>query len=46
MLAEGVPEPVELPADGLDVLLCGLPAILGVADQPRPRLGRITNLVR
>src|SRR5215211_1148993 len=42
--AKGVPETVELPADGLDVRLGGLPAVLWVADQPGPSLRRVAEL--
>jgi predicted metal-dependent enzyme (double-stranded beta helix superfamily) len=41
--AERVPEPLELPADGLDVRLGGLSPVLGVADQPGPRLRRVAE---
>src|SRR6266513_1638856 len=41
--AEGVPEPVELPSYGLDVGLGGGSAILWIADQPGPSLGRIAE---
>ncbi len=42
--AEGVPEPVELPADRLDVRLGGLSTVLRVADQPGPGLRRVAEL--
>jgi hypothetical protein len=41
--AEGVPEPVELPTDRLDVRLSGLSAVLWVADQPGPSLRRVAE---
>ena len=44
VLTEGVPEPVELPADRLDVLLGGRPAVLRAPDQPGPRLRRVAEL--
>jgi hypothetical protein len=42
--AKGVPEPVELPADRLDVGLSSLSAILWIADQPGPRLRGVAEL--
>src|SRR5213079_1679935 len=41
--AEGVPEPVELPTDRLDVRLSGLSAVLRVADQLGPSLRRVAE---
>src|SRR2546430_2648097 len=41
--AEGVPEPVELPTDRLDVRLSGLSAVLSVVDQPAPSLRRVAE---
>src|SRR3989337_1541216 len=41
--AEGVPEPLELPTDRLDVRLSGLSAVLWVADQPGPSLRRVAE---
>jgi hypothetical protein len=43
MLAEGVPESMELSAHGFNVTACRLSAILGVFDHSRPRLGRVAE---
>lgn len=41
---EGVPEPVELATDRLDVGLGSLSPILRLADEPRPGLRRVAEL--
>src|SRR5215211_6340282 len=43
VIAERVPEPVELPTDRLDVLLRHSSAVLRVVNQPGPRLGRVAE---
>src|SRR5919106_1734353 len=43
VIAEGVPEAVKLSADRFDVLHGRGPAILGILDQPCPRLGRVAE---
>ena len=44
VFAEGVPEPVELSTNRLDVVLSRLPTVLAVSDQPSPRLRRVAEL--
>lgn len=43
MLAKGVPEPMELSADGFDIRTCRLTAIFRVFDHSRSRLGRVAE---